>query len=147
MSASDRTSGTASPGAADEEVIIPVVAEELDVTVHERSTGRVRVTTRTETVQQDVEETLSSLTAEIRRVPVERELAPGEALPEARVEDGVTIVPVLEERLVIEKRLVLVEEVHIERRRESETVTTPVTLRRQRVDVERLPGDDDPHDP
>ena len=47
---------------------------------------------------------------------------------------------------MIEKRLVLVEEIRIERRRESEAVTVPVALRRQRVDVERLP-EDEPSDP
>ena len=52
--------------------------------------------------------------------------------------DGVTIIPVLEEILVVEKRLVLKEEVHIRRSTAGEEVEVPVTLRRQRAVVERV---------
>ena len=48
-----------------------------------------------------------------------------------------TIIPVVEEVLVIEKRLVLKEELHIRRRIATETVEVPVTLRNQRAIVER----------
>jgi stress response protein YsnF len=49
---------------------------------------------------------------------------------------GVTIIPVLEEVLVVEKRLVLKREIRI-RKRSSETVEIPVSLRKQRAEVER----------
>jgi stress response protein YsnF len=49
----------------------------------------------------------------------------------------VTIVPVLEEVLVVEKRLVLKEELHIRRRVDTESVEVPVTLRKQRAIIER----------
>jgi stress response protein YsnF len=58
---------------------------------------------------------------------------------------------VLEEVLVVEKRLVLKEELHIRRRVETETVEVPVTLRKQRAVVEREAPDgaavDDEADP
>jgi stress response protein YsnF len=50
----------------------------------------------------------------------------------------VTIIPVLEEVLVVEKRLVLKEEVHIRSTTSGEDVEVPVTLRRQRAVVERV---------
>ena len=53
--------------------------------------------------------------------------------------NGVTIVPVLEEVLFVEKRLVLKEELHIRRRVSSKTVEVPVTLRKERAVVERVP--------
>jgi stress response protein YsnF len=62
--------------------------------------------------------------------------------PETRTEGGVTIVPVLEEVLFVEKRLVLKEELHIRRQATTETVEVPVTLRRQRAIVDRAPGSD-----
>ena len=62
--------------------------------------------------------------------------------PETRTEGGVTIVPVLEEVLFVEKRLVLKEELHIRRQATTETVEVPVTLRRQRAIVERVSGSD-----
>jgi stress response protein YsnF len=50
-------------------------------------------------------------------------------------------VPVLEEVLVVEKRLVLKEELHIRRRATTETVEVPITLRKQRAVVERIDPD------
>jgi len=127
---------------------MPVLEEELDVDVREQSTGRVRISTRTETAEHLVEETLSSTTANVTRVPMDRVMEPGEPLPDIRTEAGVTIVPVLEERLFVEKRLVLVEEIRIERHEENEQVALPVSLRRQEVDIERLPESSRvPHSP
>jgi stress response protein YsnF len=61
--------------------------------------------------------------------------------PGVRTEGGVTIVPVLEEVLFVEKRLVLKEELHIRRTATTETVELPVTLRKQRAVIERVePG-------
>ena len=63
---------------------------------------------------------------------------PVTTVPGIRTEDGVTIVPVLEEILVVEKRLVLKEEVRIEQEVSQETVELPVSLRKQRAVVERF---------
>jgi uncharacterized protein (TIGR02271 family) len=71
---------------------------------------------------------------EVTRVPVGREVAEA---PPIRTEGEVTIVPVLEERLVVEKRLFLVEELHLLRRTVTEKVELPTTVRRTRVDIER----------
>jgi stress response protein YsnF len=43
----------------------------------------------------------------------------------------------VEEVLVVEKALVLVEEIHVRRRTEVETVEIPATVRRERASVER----------
>jgi stress response protein YsnF len=53
----------------------------------------------------------------------------------------VTIIPVLEEVLVVEKRLILKEEVHIRQTTSGEAVEVPVTLRRQHAVVERVSAD------
>ena len=60
-----------------------------------------------------------------------------------RTEEGVTIVPILEEVLFVEKRLVLKEELHIRRRVSSETVEVPVVLRKERAVVERVSPEGD----
>jgi stress response protein YsnF len=75
---------------------------------------------------------------EVTRVPIDRMV---ETAPEIRTEGDVTILPVVEEVLVVEKRLVLKEEVHIRRRVTTETAEVPVTLRKQRVEVERIDPD------
>jgi stress response protein YsnF len=64
-----------------------------------------------------------------------------------RTEGDVTILPILEEVLVVEKRLVLKEELHIRRHLARENVEVPVTLRKERAVVERLTADGQPLSP
>ena len=65
-------------------------------------------------------------------MPIDREV---EAAPAVRTAGDTTVVPVLEEVLVVEKRLVLKEEVRIRRITRSDEVETTVPLRRQRAVV------------
>ena len=95
----------------------------------ETETGRVRVQTVTDTLEELARADVQRETVEVTRVPVDRMI---ESAPEIRTEGDVTILPVVEEVLVFEKRLVLKEELHIRRR-----VEVPVTLRKQRAVVER----------
>ncbi|EYD78333.1 hypothetical protein Rumeso_00162 [Rubellimicrobium mesophilum DSM 19309] len=98
--------------------------------------GGIRVSTRTETVQDTVRDTLEDVAVEVERVPVGRFVEAAEA---PRSDGDVTILPVYEERLVVEKRLFLVEEVHVRRKARSREVEVPVELHRQVAEVERLP--------
>lgn len=124
---------------AAETEVVPLLQEEVHIGKREVSAGKVRIRTATETFEEIARETLQGETVEVTRVPVDRIV--NEA-PETRTEGGVTIVPVLEEVLFVEKRLVLKEELHIRRQATTETVEVPVTLRRQRAIVERAPGSD-----
>jgi stress response protein YsnF len=67
-------------------------------------------------------------------VPVGRVV---DAVPPIREEDDTTIIPVVEEVLVIERRLVLKEEVHLRRVRVRETHAASVVTRTQDVVVTR----------
>ena len=98
----------------------------------------MQVQTVTDTVEELARADLERETVEVTHVPVDRVV---ERAPEIRTEGDVTIVPVLEEVLVVEKRLVLKEELHIRRRVATETVAVPVTLRKQRAIVEQLAPD------
>lgn len=98
--------------------------------------GGVRVTTRTELIPETVRDVLTETSVEVERVPVGRFV---EAAEEPRVLGDVTVVPVYEERLVVEKRLYLVEEVHLRRLVTTREVELPIELRRQEAHVERLP--------
>src|SRR5215203_5937412 len=120
---------------------ITVVEETARVDKREVDTGRVKVRTIVETSEQMVREALSSRNVKVTRVPVDN---PVTTVPEIRTVNGVTIVPVLEEVLVVEKRLILKEEVHIVQELSHETVEVPVTLRKQRAVVERLDAEGRP---
>jgi len=123
---------------AGETAVIPVVEETARIDKRAVETGRVRVRTTTETVEQVLHEILRSDSVGVTRVPIGRTLAEGEAAPVVRTDGGVTIIPVLEEILVVEKRLVLREEVHLRQTTMGQDLAVPVTLRKQRAVVERM---------
>lgn len=74
--------------------------------------------------------------AVIERVPINRVV---EKAPAIREEGDTIIVPILEEIMVVEKRLVLKEEIHIRRKEVVQHVHEPVLLRSEEVALERLP--------
>lgn len=115
------------------------VEEHVTVGARTRETGRVVARTVTETVDEPVDGAGWRETVDVERVPVGREV---DAAEPPREEGGVTIIPVYEEVLVVQKRLVLREELRLTTRREPIDGPTHVTLRRQRVEVERLPPSD-----
>ena len=75
---------------------------------------------------------------EVQRVAVGRVV---DEPPAVRHEGDVMVVPVVQERLVMRKELVLVEEIHLTRRREVTQAQADVVLRRERVTVERFDPD------
>ncbi|WP_427912615.1 YsnF/AvaK domain-containing protein [Ramlibacter sp. MMS24-I3-19] len=121
----------------DAELVIPVIEERLDVHREVVDTGRtLRLRKQVEDVQSDVRVPVATEVVDIQRVPVGRVV---EEAPAVRHEGNVIVVPVVEERLVTRKELVLVEEIRLTRRREmTEADVEPVLLRRERVVAERF---------
>lgn len=117
-----------------EELRIPVVEETAHVFKRSAVTHRVTVRTGVDEHAVTVREELMRGQVAVARMPMDQEVA---AAPPIRTEGDTMIVPVVEERLVIEKRLFLVEELHFTREQTRATVEVPVTLRRTRVDVDR----------
>jgi stress response protein YsnF len=115
------------------EEVIPLIEETATVAKRQVVTGRARVQTLTDTVEELARADLRRETVEVTRVLIDRMI---ETAPEVRTEGDVTILPVVEEVLVVEKRLVLKEELHIRRRVMTETAEVPVTRRKQRAVVE-----------
>jgi uncharacterized protein (TIGR02271 family) len=125
---------------ADESFALPVIAEELDVQRRRVETGRVRITKLVHEREETVDEPLLREVVEVERVPIDRVV---DAVVEPRQEGDTLIIPVLEERLVVTRQLVLREELRITRRRSEERRPQQVTLRSEEVLVERLgPGDE-----
>lgn len=126
--------GFSASSASEIDDVIQVLEERLTVGTRRKVTGSVTVGTRTEIVEAVAEAELDRYRVEVTRVPVGRVI---DEAPLARAEGDVTIVPVVEERLVVVKQLFLVEEVHIRHVLDRKVVSEPVALRRQRVVVER----------
>ena len=119
---------------AEEVAAIPLVEERLSVAKRQVESGRVRVHVTVEEREETVTEELMSDDLHIERVPRNVRLT---EVPRVRLEGNTTIVPVVEEVVVVEKALVLVEEIHISRRPVAEQAQIPVTLRTERATVER----------
>jgi uncharacterized protein (TIGR02271 family) len=126
----------------DPNTTIELAEETLSVSKRRVETGRVHIHIRTESEEVQARASLFEQDVDIRRVPIGRDVT---EIPAVRQVGDVTIYPVLEEVLVVEKRLVLKEEVHIRRVAGQTEVSQPVTLRRQRADVERtVENNEDP---
>jgi len=113
--------------------MLPLHEERLLVSKRVRKTlVRAARTTTQRTVA--VDEDLAIEQVVVTRVPIGRVV---EAVPPIREENGVTIVPVVEEELVLVRRLILKEEVRFERVRSMAHHVETVVLRRQEVTVTR----------
>ncbi len=115
---------------------IPVLEERLRVTRRAVETDRVVLRKTVTEHAEPVELTLQSETLSVERVPVNRVVA---SPPAIREEGDELIVPVLEEIMVVETRLVLKEELRIRRTSATRTEHRTARLRREKVAVER-PG-------
>ena len=131
-------------GAADgggEQIVVPVVEEGLRVGRRVVETGRVRVTKTVREHEEVVDQPLMREEYDVERVAVD-EFVDGPVGP--RYEGETLIVPVLEEVLVVEKRLVVREELRITRKRTEERNPQRVKLLSEEVSVERAEVDDAP---
>jgi uncharacterized protein (TIGR02271 family) len=118
----------------EEVAAIPLAEERVAVSKREVESGRVRVRIGVESREEIVPAELAQDAVEIKRVARNQPLTEA---PAVRVQGATTIIPVIEEQLVVEKRLVLVEEIHIVRRSETQLEQVPVTLRSERAEIER----------
>lgn len=123
------------------EQTIPLHEEVLSVGKRAVERARVRITTEVRERQETVEQELDRESVEVVRVPVGR---PVDTAPEPRQEGDVLIVPVLEEELVVTKRLILKEELHIRKTVTRRTERITETLRSEVATVRR---DDAPEPP
>src|SRR5262245_14911962 len=125
--------GRSEPETAD--IVIPVVAEELTLETEQVARSRVRVSKRVESREETVDAPTIRDDVVIKRVPVNKYVE-GE-VPTVRDENGVLVIPLIEEVTVVEKRLLIREEVHVSRHKTTTSGTETVVLRREVVDVER----------
>ena len=95
----------------------------------------MQVSTVTREHERFVDEMLNHERVEIERVPIGR---PVDAIPPVRQEGDTTIMSVVEETIVVERRLILKEEVRIRRLRASERHQETVVLRKQEAVITRV---------
>ena len=116
-------------------VTVPLMAESLRVTKQEVVTGGVRLTKRVTEREETVDEPLLRSDVRVERVPINRVVTEA---PQARQEGDTLVVPILEEVLVVEKRLMLKEEVRITRTQTEVHQPQAVTLRTEEAVLEGM---------
>ena len=127
----------------DDSVTIPLVEETLNVTKREIVMGGVRLVKRVTEREENVDGPLLRAEVQVERVPINRVVAEA---PQPRQEGGTLIAPILEEALVIEKRLLLKEEVRITRTQAEVHQPQVVTLRTEEAVIEGVNPDVPPVD-
>jgi len=123
-------------------LVIPVVEERLEVSRERVETGRVRIRKSVEAREVVVDDPLKRETVRVEHVPI-NQVVTGD-VPQVREEGDVTVIPILEERVVTRTELVLVEEVRIHRDHSEYHDPQRLTLRKEVVDVERFGEDGSP---
>ena len=124
--------------ASGDSMVVPVIEEFLQVSKRVVDRGGWRITRRVESREETVDEPLVREDVRIERRPVDRLLPADQPPPAIRHEGDVMVVPVLEEVLVVEKRLVLREELLVHRERTEFRAPQQVLLRREQVSVDRI---------
>ena len=116
---------------------IKLLRETLEVGTRVTETGRVQIEITTQTTDQPTELTQITSNVEVVRHEINRMLDRDEAVPQQTMRDGITIIPILEEIIVAEKRLVLLGELHLITKTTAETVISTIALRKY---LRSLPG-------
>jgi uncharacterized protein (TIGR02271 family) len=117
--------------------IVRLHSEDLQITRERIAGDTVRVRTVTSQHDRLVEEQLVHERVEIVRVPIGRVV---DTVPDVRQDGDVTILPVVEEEIVVQKRLILKEEVHLRRVSVAEVHRETVILREQDAVITRIPA-------
>lgn len=116
--------------------VIPVIEERAMVKKRVVETGRVRIRKNVREYEEHVDIPYVHEEVHVDRVPVDRVV---EAAPQVSTDGDVTVIPIVEERYVLEKRLVLVEELHVRRVRRETHRPEVVRVLKEEVEVDRLP--------
>lgn len=120
--------------ADDQKITVPIIEEVATVSKRTVESGHVRVRTVVEESTHDIAAQLAREDIQIERPVVEREVS---AAPAPYHEGDLLIIPIVEERAIVETRLFVIEEVVVRRVARFEDVQVPTTLRKMRAVVER----------
>ena len=125
--------------AQSETMIIPVIQEEITVDKRVIETGKVRVSKRISEREELIDVPLLREEVTIERVPMNLFV---ESHPPVRQEGDIMIIPVVEEQVVMQKKLVLVEELRVHKQIVQTHQPQTVTLLKEEVEIRRSAGNE-----
>lgn len=114
---------------------IDLVEEKLNIDIQKVETGSVQVHKKiiSENVTQEIPVTHEEV--QVDHVAVNQYV---DVAPQTRYEGNTTIISVVKEVLVVEKRLMLVEELHISKKQVTSSATITETLRKEEIEINRI---------
>jgi len=115
--------------------VVPLYVEEVGVALRKVQTAAVNVHVTTSTREQIIDEMLTHERVEVERVAIGRQVS---SVPPVREEGDTTIISIVEEVVVVERRLILKEEVRLRRVQTTERHRETVVLREQDAVVDRV---------
>lgn len=118
-----------------EKLVIPVIEEEAFLDKRVVETGKVRISKRVSEREELIDVPLFREEVMVERVPVNQYV---DAAPAVRHEGDTMIISVVKEELVMQKRLVLVEELRVRKQVVEAHQPQSVTLRKEQIDVRRI---------
>jgi uncharacterized protein (TIGR02271 family) len=114
--------------------IVPIVQEELVVDQQKRETGKVRVHKEVKTREETIDEPGYIEELVFERVPMNKVI---DSPRTARYEGKTLVIPLIEEEIVVQKRLVLREELRVTKKRREVRNKQNVVLRKEEVTIDR----------
>ncbi|QIL77967.1 YsnF/AvaK domain-containing protein [Hymenobacter sp. HDW8] len=114
---------------------IPVVEEQLQIGKDVVETGRIRVSKTVHEEERVIDVPIIQEEVNVERVAINQYVA---TPPAVRYEGDTMVMPILREVLVVEKRLLLVEEVRITKLQTETRTPQQVTLRKEEIHLERV---------
>jgi len=118
-----------------EKMVIPVIEEEITVGKQVVEAGRVRISKRISEHEELVDVPLFREEVRVERVPVNLFV---EAVPQVRQEGDTMIIPVVEEQIVVQKKLLLVEELRVRKEIIEHHQPQTVNVRKEQVEIKRV---------
>jgi stress response protein YsnF len=121
------------------DIVIPLYAEEVSIERRKIVGDTIRVTVRTNTTEQVIDEHTTHTRVIVECTPIGK---PIDSVPPVRTEADTIVIPVVEEVIVVARKLVLKEEIRVRRVQTAEHHhRETVNLREQYATIERVSPD------
>lgn len=125
--------------AESELTVVPILEESVVVTKRTVDRGGVRITKLVHESEEIVDELLRQERVTVERVAINQ---PVDHTPTVRREGDTLVIPILEEVVVVEKRLMLKEEIRVTMQQTNRRQPQSVTVRREEAVIERINATD-----
>lgn len=135
--------GQTAPQVEDEQMVIPVIEEQVTFDKQVMETGKVRITKRIIEHEELVDVPLMREEISVERIPVNQYV---KAVPQTRQEGDIMIIPVVQEQIFYQKRLLLVEELRVRKQILEDHKPQQITLLKEEVEVTRSASENEDYE-